>query len=83
LAVVSSGAHPDKSVLWSLERLPTGATYQVYVEPLNGAVDPTQISDTTGSLCRNSTSDPGWPLPQGCVAPAADISFTVRTRPGP
>ena len=30
-----------------------------------------------------STSDPEWPALQGCVAPAADISFTVRTQPGP
>ncbi|MDQ1405314.1 MAG: Matrixin [Acidobacteriaceae bacterium] len=68
---------------YAIERLPTGASYEVYAEPLNGAVDPTQISDTTRSLCRNSTSDPGWPPLQGCVAPPVDISFTVRTRPGP
>jgi hypothetical protein len=68
---------------YAIERLPTAASYQVYAEPLNGAVDPTQISDATTSLCRNSTSDPGWPPLQGCVVPSVDISFTVRTRPGP
>jgi Matrixin len=68
---------------YAIERLATAASYQVYAEPLNGAVDPTQISDATTSLCRNSTSDPGWPTSQGCVAPPVDISFTVRTRPGP
>src|SRR6202166_1419903 len=68
---------------YAIERLATAASYQVYAEPLNGAVDPTQISDATTSLCRNSTSDPGWPTSQRCVAPPVYISFTVRTRPGP
>ena len=68
---------------YPIERLPTRSSYLVYAEPLNGAVDPTQISDATASLCRNSTSDPGWPSLQGCVVPPVDVSFTVRTRPGP
>ncbi len=46
---------------YAIERLPTGSSYQVYAEPLNGAVDPSQISNATASVCRNSTSDPGWP----------------------
>jgi hypothetical protein len=65
-----------------LERLPVGHEYQVYVEPFNGAVDPSQVINATASLCRNSSSDGGWPPLQSCVVPAADISFTVRTRPG-
>jgi len=65
------------------ERLPMDSSYLVYAEPLNGAVDPAQISSPTASLCRNSTSDPGWPSLQGCVVPPVDVSFTVRTRPGP
>lgn len=44
---------------YAIERLPTGRSYQVYAEPLNGAVDPSEISNATASLCRNSTSDPG------------------------
>jgi hypothetical protein len=66
-----------------LERLPVGHAYEVYVEPFNGAVDPSQVSNATASLCRNSSSDGGWPPLQSCVVPAADISFTARTRPGP
>jgi hypothetical protein len=42
-----------------------------------------QSGVATASLCRNSTSDPGWPSLQGCVVPPVDISFTVRIRPGP
>ena len=68
---------------YAIERLSTGSSYQVYAEPLNGAVDPSQISNATASVCRNSTSDPDWPSLQGCVVPPVDISFTVRTRPGP
>jgi hypothetical protein len=68
---------------YAIERLPTGSSYLVYAEPLNGAVDPSEISNATASLCRNSTSDPGWPSLQGCVVPPVDVSFTVRTQPGP
>jgi hypothetical protein len=68
---------------YAIERLATGSSYLIYAEPLNGAVDPSEISSATASLCRNSTSDPGWPSLQGCVAPPVDVSFTVRTRPGP
>lgn len=68
---------------YMIGRLPTGHNYQVYAEPLNGAVDPSQISNATTSLCRNSTTDPGWPAQQACIVPPVDITFTVRTRPGP
>ncbi|HEY8715390.1 MAG TPA: matrixin family metalloprotease, partial [Candidatus Acidoferrum sp.] len=65
-----------------LERLPVGRSYLVYAEPLNGAVDPSQISNATESLCRNLNTDAGWPAQQSCVVPPVDTSFTVRTRPG-
>lgn len=65
-----------------LERLATGRNYHVYAEPLNGAVDPSQIGNAVTSLCRNSSTDGGWPILQSCVMPAANTSFTVRTRPG-
>lgn len=78
-----SGAGPTQfDGGYAIERLPVGHSYLVYAEPLNGAVDPSQISNATASLCRNATSDPGWPVLQSCVVPPVDISFTVRTRPG-
>jgi hypothetical protein len=68
---------------YEIDRLLVGRTYTVYAEPLNGVVDPSQISNATATLCRNSTTDPGWPPLQGCVVPEVDISFTTRILPSP
>jgi hypothetical protein len=79
-----SGTGPTKfDGAYTLERLAIGGNYQVYAEPLNGVVDPSQIANATSSLCRNSTTDAGWPALQNCVVPAIEISFTTRIRPGP
>jgi hypothetical protein len=67
---------------YEIDRLPVGHSYTVYAEPLDGVVAPAQIAPAIASLCRNSTTDAGWPPLQGCVVPAPDTSFTVRTRPG-
>jgi hypothetical protein len=67
---------------YTIERLPVGHTYTVYAEPLDGVVAPAQISPAITSLCRNPTTDAGWPPLEGCVVPAVDTSFTTRTRPG-
>ncbi len=66
---------------YEIDRLPVGRSYTVYAEPLDGVVAPAQIAPAIVSLCRNSATDAGWPPLQGCVVPAADTSFTVRTRP--
>ena len=68
---------------YEIDALPVGHSYTVYAEPLNGVVDPSQISNAILSLCRNVTTDPGWPPLQGCFVPSVNISFTTRTRPGP
>jgi len=68
---------------YQIDRLPVGSSYQVYAEPLDNSVSPSRVSPAIVSLCRNPTSDPGWPPLQGCVVPAVDTSFTTRTRPGP
>jgi hypothetical protein len=67
---------------YELDRLPVGHTYTVYAEPLDGAVTPSQVSNAIISICRNPATDAGWPPLQGCVVPAANTSFTTRTRPG-
>jgi hypothetical protein len=65
---------------YHLDHLPIGHIYTVYAEPLDGVVSPGQITPALTTLCRNSTTDPGWPPPQGCVVPVADMSFTTRSR---
>jgi hypothetical protein len=35
--------------------------YKIYAGPLNGAVGLSEVSNALVSLCRNSTTDPGWP----------------------
>lgn len=68
---------------YKIERLPVGRTYTLYAEPLDGAVNPSQISPAMQTLCRNASTDAGWPPQFSCIVPAANTEFTVRTRPGP
>jgi len=65
---------------FELDHLPTGRSYTVYAEPLDGVVSPAQITPAIATLCRNPTTDPGWPLLKACVVPAVNTSFTTRTR---
>jgi hypothetical protein len=68
---------------YEIDSLVVGHSYTVYAEALNGAVDPSQISNAIVSLCRNTVTDPGWPPLQGCEVPPVDTSLTTRPRPGP
>jgi hypothetical protein len=74
-------AHFDGT--YQIAGLAVGSSYTVYAEALNGAANPSQFNNATMTLCRNTITDPGWPPLQACVVPAVDISFTMRTRPGP
>jgi len=67
---------------YEIGRLPVGHSYQAYAEPLDNTVYPSLVSPTTASLCRNPTTDAGWPPLQACLVPAVNTSFTTRTRPG-
>ena len=66
-----------------ISHLPLGKSYSVYAEPLDGAVAPSEVSNALVTLCRNATTDPGWPPAQGCVVPPVNTQFTTRTRPEP
>jgi len=66
-----------------IDHLAVGKTYSVYAEPLDGAVAPSEVSNALITLCRNSTTDPGWPPAQACVVPPVNQEFTARTRPAP
>jgi hypothetical protein len=66
-----------------IAHLPVEHSYQVYAEPLDNTVYPSLISPAITSLCRNPTTDAGWPPLQACVVPPVNTSFTARTRPAP
>ena len=68
---------------YALEHLAVGHAYSIYAEPLNGVVAPSQLGNAIAALCRNVTTDAGWPAVQGCVVPAANTGFTARVLPGP
>lgn len=67
---------------YEISHLPVGHSYEVYAEPLDDTVYPSLISPAITTLCRNPTTDAGWPPLQACVVPPVDTSFTTRTRPG-
>jgi Matrixin len=66
---------------YAINGLATGHAYTVYTEPLDGVVVPANVSNALAGLCRNATTDAGWPQQQACVVPNAVTSFTTRTRP--
>jgi Matrixin len=67
---------------YEIDHLSVGHSYTIYAEPLGGVVSPSQVTPALGTLCRNPTTDPGWPPLQGCVVPSANTSFTTRTLSG-
>lgn len=76
-----SGAGPpvfDGSYV--IERLAVGRSYRVFVEPLDGPVTPSHVQGATQSLCRNATTDPGWPTQLACAVPPVYTGFTTRFR---
>jgi hypothetical protein len=46
---------------YKIEKLSVGHNYAVYAEPLDGAVDPSQLLPAIQNLCRNASTDAGWP----------------------
>jgi hypothetical protein len=68
---------------YQIGALAVNHSYKIYAEPLNGAVGPSEVSNALVSLCRNSTTDPGWPPLQACVVPQPNIEFTTATRSAP
>ncbi len=56
--------------------------YQLYAEPLDGAVSPASALGET-VICRNGVTDPGWPAQFACTTPAPITNFSARIRTGP
>lgn len=65
---------------YAIERLAVGRSYRVFVEPLDGPVTPSHVQGATQSLCRNATTDPGWPAQFACTVPPVYSGFTTRFR---
>jgi hypothetical protein len=68
---------------YQIGALAVNHSYKIYAEPLNGAVGPAEVSNAIVGLCRNTTTDPGWPPLQSCVVPAPNLEFTTATRSSP
>jgi hypothetical protein len=69
---------------YRIERLAVGPAqaYQIYAEPLDGAVTPAEALEET-TLCRNAVTDPGWPAQFACTTPAPITNFSARYRASP
>jgi hypothetical protein len=67
-----------------IEHLAVGPSqaYQVYAEPLDGPVSPSDALEQS-TICRNVLSDPGWPAQFACTAPTPITKFSVGVRAGP
>ncbi len=65
---------------YAIERLPVGRDYRVFVEPLDGPVTAGSVAASTTALCRDGTTDPGWPAQFACTVPAVNTKFTTRAR---
>lgn len=70
---------------YTLAKLPVGTSqaYQIYAEPLDGPVTPDQVVETPTAICRNTSTDPGWPSQYACTMPPPAVPFSVRIRPSP
>jgi len=66
---------------YEIDGLGIGRSYKVYAEPLDGAVAPSEVTNALVTLCRNSTTDPGWPPAQGCVVPPVATEFSLAMVP--
>ncbi len=59
---------------FDIERLPTGHTYMLYAEPLDGLVAPGDFSNALDTLCPQSG-------PSACTLPRLNTSFDPRIMP--
>jgi hypothetical protein len=60
---------------YRLERLPLGRNYNLFVEPLNGAISPAMLGGNVLTPCSTSSPTP-------CQSPPPATNFVVRPRSG-
>ena len=70
---------------YAIEALPVGASqnYEIYAEPLDGPLEPSDVPGATTALCRNALTDPGWPAQFACTSPPVATEFSTTMRSGP
>jgi hypothetical protein len=59
---------------YTIERLPVGRSYTLYVEPLDGPTGAAHISAALDSLCRTGTNNT-------CTVPPLNANFVSKVRP--
>ncbi|HEV2522355.1 MAG TPA: matrixin family metalloprotease [Candidatus Acidoferrales bacterium] len=81
----SNPGPPQFDGSYFLQRLAVGSTqtYEIYAEPLDGPVVLGNVIYNLTSLCRNPSTDPGWPGQFACTVPLQAEPFSARIRPGP
>jgi hypothetical protein len=69
---------------YNVESLPVGANqaYWLYAQPFDGPVETGDILEQT-TLCRNTLTDPGWPVQFACTAPQPLSNFSTAILSGP
>ena len=77
-----SGAGPvvfDGS--YRIEHLPVDRSYKIYVEPYDGPVPISSITNALDSICRPYTSDGPYPAQFSCTRPQVFTNFVTRVKP--
>ncbi|MDE3136446.1 MAG: matrixin family metalloprotease [Acidobacteriota bacterium] len=70
----SASSGPVFDGTYTIERLPLGRTYNLYIEPLDGGFTPSDIGGNGLNLCSTSNATP-------CSAPAVNTDFVPHVRP--
>jgi hypothetical protein len=70
---------------YTIEKLAVGApeNYEIYAEPLDGPLEPSDVPGATTALCRNALTDPGWPAQFACTSPPVATGFSTTMGSGP
>ncbi len=60
---------------YKIEGLPVGRSYKIFVEPLDGPTDSSDISNAINALCSQNT------LNDVCTPPTVNVGFTTKIKP--
>ncbi|HEV2386908.1 MAG TPA: matrixin family metalloprotease [Candidatus Acidoferrales bacterium] len=72
----SAGGAPVFDGGYSIERLPLGRSYNLYIEPLDGVFTPADLGGNALNLCSTGNATP-------CLTPPVNTDFVAHVRPPP